>query len=450
MIEIISTIPEQDSTDIYLDSAFVVTFNKEIATGYVTNEYFKLYRVYRQAGHTVDSYEQANAIIEKLPDNAVSIKSVLNLQANEKYTVLVRGDLNVADGVPAGIRAVDDDTLDANFLLNFTTGQSVAPVVDSPTIEPVVVLPGDELPSGDIPEPSDTDLVIEETNVDTFSYGITSMDGFDVMFNNPVTVTSSKAASIETRSLDPRYLDVVPMYIGSIEVSGSLLTVVPSGGYVWISGCTMYTADSGVDPALLTDLPYNHEYQITIHKDYITTESGSTLPNDITYQYTSELVPMYADPYEIREAALGYISDNIPDYVIAKQIHANSKRIADYFGVDYYCGTMTPEQRALAHQYVVCKTAYDLLLSPLVLANSPAGGGTGGQTSKSLGDLSISYGQQYGGDKNAKSPLNDLKDQLKDCFEAVFLRDQDRIGVKSKNDPYYPGRRRSIKRIRPE
>ena len=171
-------------------------------------------------------------------------------------------------------------------------------------------------------------------------------------------------------------------------------------------------------------------------------KDGAMMKNSQSVQFTSELIPMYADPYDIREIALGYITDDIPDFIIAKMIHTNSKNVAIMYGIDYYSSDSIPASTYNKMvNYVKCKTAYDLLRSPLI-----GGASFGGRIAgKSLGDLSISYDFGTG----TKPPVQELKDELKSCYESSSVVDITAVGVKSKDDQYYPGRRRDITRIIP-
>ena len=109
-------------------------------------------------------------------------------------------------------------------------------------------------------------------------------------------------------------------------------------------------------------------------------------------------------------------------------IHTNSKFIARKFSIDYYTTQPSGQQLEIMQNYVVCKTAFDLLNSPML--------SRGSNSSKSLGDFSIKY---YGG--NSDDGIDEVLDQLKSCYKRNMSIDGlYKSSVKSMSDRYYPGR----------
>lgn len=428
MIEVTQATPSADSTNVYLNQSITITFNKHIKTAFLVDEYIKLYRVYEEAGQ--DKYQQTNIIISEGSDNSIIIKPAINLLKESVHTLLIRGDSNVGDGVPSGIQSNDDDVLDGNYMLSFTTGTELTPAEEE-TVPTYDVSVDDDIPiSG-----GEGVLTVLETSIPDLTYDVEKLPSFDITFSEQVDITTIKAVSAVTRNLDPRYMEKVNLIPKNILVSGDIAKVT-FDGTVCISGTSLIPSDE------CDELPYNHEYELSINKDYIQgTTSGAVLEKSQSVQFSSVLLPMYADPFDVREAGLGYIGDNIPDYLIAKMLHANSKRIAKYFKIDYYTDpAIDAKTYDRIYNYVVCKTTYDLLRSPMV-ASATFGARIG---SKSLGDLSISY--DYG-DKS-RPPLDDLKDELKDCYSFAQSGASVSTGVKSRTDQYYPGRRRALRRVR--
>lgn len=174
---------------------------------------------------------------------------------------------------------------------------------------------------------------------------------------------------------------------------------------------------------LTTPLTYNTEYTVTISSGMYTTVSGVaiTLEEDYEFWFTSQYCPLFTTVGRIR-LDLGPIIDTFLDDTIYRLIHKNSLDAVRYYnmynGTNYpanYWGCTYENVPTELILYVECKTGYDLLTMIDLMAG-------GGNQTKTLGDLTITYGGS-----SAPSP-SDKKDQLYDCWNGL-LRKMDKINV---------------------
>lgn len=163
-----------------------------------------------------------------------------------------------------------------------------------------------------------------------------------------------------------------------------------------------------------TWLEYNTEYTINIDVSGITgTASGLYGDNtgymaaDYEFFFTSSYCPLWSS-VELVRMRVGPIADSIPDDTINRIIHRNSLMvIRKYFSGTNYYGCTTENIPEPVLRWVSCSAGMQVLNAAVA-----AGGTAGGNTSKRLGSLSITYD---GGSNDGVSP-GDIRKQLEECM----------------------------------
>ena len=161
----------------------------------------------------------------------------------------------------------------------------------------------------------------------------------------------------------------------SVEVSGNILNLIPSG---YLTTNRQYTVYIGAGISGL--IPPSGEVL--------------ELESSYTFWFTSIYCPQFSTSRKIRLAA-GPAIDNFTDDAIYRMIHRNSLDAVDLFNLynstnvayDYW-GCDWQDIPLQMKRYVECKTAYDLL--SLIKLNSSING-TNGNVLKTLGDMTIKY-----------------------------------------------------------
>ncbi len=174
----------------------------------------------------------------------------------------------------------------------------------------------------------------------------------------------------------------------------------PSGNIIYI----IPPPTSGVNPEWLN---YNTEYTINIKSSGLYGENTGYMLEDYEFFFTSEYCPLWSTATSVRLAA-GPIIDAIPDDTVNRMIYKMSLKAIQLFfsGTNYYGCTWDTVPEAL-FRWVTCSAGM------MALNAAIAGGATGGgNTTKRLGAMSISYD---GGNDDGTKP-GDVRKNLDDCI----------------------------------
>ncbi len=177
---------------------------------------------------------------------------------------------------------------------------------------------------------------------------------------------------------------------------------------------------------------YNREYNIVVNPGF----SGiynSPLEEQHTFWFTTQYCPLFTNITTIRLMG-GPDIDGFSDDTIYRMIHKNSIDAIDIYNNSYsysfaysYWGCLPNEVPYQMRKYVECKTTYDLLtLLNRISQDNVA-------QSKTLGDLTISYGGTAGTPSVADPGL--MK-QLYDCYTGItrIIGDGVRVAVRGLYD----------------
>lgn len=410
-MEVLSTTLASDSTDVTRDVNITIEFDKEVRDTSIDDVNFVLY-IFDGTAYTGNHpiiVNKDTTDVEKL-----TISPSGDLAASTKFTLLIKGDMNLSDAILQGIVAVDEDTMDGNYTLSFTTGESYSDPDETEPVDHTL-----ELELCVAPDGTTYNSVVSTTpyngqaNVNTLAEII-------VNFNTPLASSQDTdvLVEVEVESVDWPYDNVPEEY----EASGFIL---PSGILSNSNKRVTYNIDSS-DQSLSS----NSLFILTIPKEEVTGASGY-LRTDYTWFFTSNYDPAYAHPRQVRSHT-GNVFSDIPDSTIWYLIHQNSEYLMSSLGISY---TDNSDVSYDVNRWVICKTAMDLYN---VLSGSSAGYGTIIQ--KTLGDISIKY-------DNSSDSSSAVPDWIRDCVESLWAKlggsTRPQVGIKSYATSKYPGRRRS-------
>lgn len=170
-------------------------------------------------------------------------------------------------------------------------------------------------------------------------------------------------------------------------------------------------------------LTTNREYKITLSADisglYPSGEIES-LGSNYEFWFTSTYCPAFTTVGRVKLLA-GPEADNLIDDTIYRMIHKNSLDIVDIVNISYsanypydYWGCDWQTVPFHMKQYVECKTAYDVLNFSRIAAGGTTST-TGGNQTKTLGDMTIKYGDSGSSSGSNASDPSKLKD-IYDCW----------------------------------
>jgi hypothetical protein len=179
---------------------------------------------------------------------------------------------------------------------------------------------------------------------------------------------------------------------------------------------------------ILPDAPLtaNREYKITLLSPIsgVYDSVGYTLSADYIFWFTSAYCPIFSTLTKVKLEA-GPIADLVIDDTIYRMIHKNSLDAVDLYNIYHssaipydYWGCTWHDVPFILRRYVECKTAYDLLS---LLKLSGAGNlGTGGDQTKTLGDMTIKYGGDDGGNSGGGNGVDPKKmGDLYNCWQEA-------------------------------
>jgi hypothetical protein len=181
-----------------------------------------------------------------------------------------------------------------------------------------------------------------------------------------------------------------------------------------ISGNVLYINLSGY-------LTTNREYLITIdpYVSGLIPPDGTVDVLDSTYQFwfTSTYCPIFTTLGRVKLLA-GPEADGLLDDTIYRMIHKNSLDVVDIYNLSYsskysydYWGCDWQDVPFNMKRYVECKTAYDVINFVRISGGGPP---TGGDQTKTLGDMTIKYG---GSNTNSTgTPPKSKLQELYDCY----------------------------------
>ena len=190
-------------------------------------------------------------------------------------------------------------------------------------------------------------------------------------------------------------------------------------------------------------VPSNRQYTTTIAPGI-----SGTLPNgdvaaltsEYEFWFTSLYCPLYTTIGRVKLQS-GPVADTFTDDTIYRMIHKNSLDAIDLVNINYvndtplaydYYGCDWQGAPFHVRRYVECKTAYDVL-ALAKLNVSTAGGSPGGKQTKSLGDMSITYGGSSSSAAGADDPHRAA--DLYECWrESLRMMRNMKVAVKAYYD----------------
>jgi len=397
MITVQSTFPLDSAQGIYLNDPVHITFSLPIEGSYLSSQYFMVYRTNEDQS---EFYERHSVSITQ-SDQTVSLTPSVDFDPLSYYLVIVIGG-------SSGIQDINGNTLTANYLLKFSTGESerVSVPDDSITIsgEPSFVVDGD----GDVPP-----LDQMRPSTDLFSPSGESA---------PIALLSTIPSE---RSIGVRNLDkLVLVYNDDVE-SGSLPVNAITGRYtglpfdqdpfanreLGILGISYYRNQIIVDIEDLTETD-NREYLFRVTGGFV--RGVNRQAPDIeehTIRFMGQLIPLYASPEQIRQRMTAWSSElnvSSSDYDLYKLIHEKSLWVRDTLGI-----TMTAANTAQVNRLVVCLVLKEILTMGAVFA--------GPVKSRSVLLTAVTY-DNY--------DLKDLRSALEDCISESIPDDATGGGVR--------------------
>jgi len=447
MLEVVNTIPSSDQENVYIDAQITVEFNKEVSDSSLTNLIFSLYQQIAKSDGSGYTYTGVGINIAKsdADPKKVYIIPIANLKKSQLHLLSIMGDRNVADGTKQGILATDNDVMDGNYQLNYTTGTDTAP--STPTeidIEPdTTPIDTEDAETtnvdneGNITVPSDLQ-VIGVVPVDTFN--LVTLEELIIEFNEHITASDVNPFYIEGFCIDPegQYIALKPesSWIETNKLHVRFTGVAP------VSGEYQYNEPPGSLGTVSGMLPLNHKYRFVVPKTKVRgiDSNQHRMANDYQVEIDTFLFPKLSNAYETRTASHGLLGDNVSDNLIEISLRHNTKWILDRVGWPYdaVAGTLSlpKELHTYMKQWVICKTIYDITKTYHNVT------GAGQIASKSLGDFSISYNRPT--KDNGSDPLSEFEDCIDKTFAFIlaYMGKGAKSGVKSVNTSHYPGRRR--------
>ena len=392
MLSLVSSIPATGGGSVYTDDPIIVKFDKPIIEGFLTGDYFKLFRT--NEGIT-EFYEQVACTISRdgVVNESLVIKPTVTLSASSNYVLLIIGG-------EEGVRSEDEDYLAENGVVTFLTGTTVRPYTSTTTINTVEV----SVNPGTKPDPSSiaggasasTDL-FSATGAATAigflsaipedrSVGVPVFNRIVLTYNDVVAIAPPKSAFI-IKTMDlPVPLD--PFAAVTIPIS----TITTEGQQVILD----------VTPPTSLD---NIEVILNIAPNAVrgTTRTGYDSFGH-TIRFTGKLSPLWALPEQIKARLSGF-NDNIhctvSDYELYKLIFEKSIYVRDVLKI-----VATTEIMALVNKLVICLVLKDLLQNDTAFGSSIK--------SRTLLSTKIEY---YEG--NVKNALNDLDECISDVTESL-------------------------------
>lgn len=314
------------------------------------------------------------------------------------YRIIIKGDVSYNDLYHTGISDVNGDRMVNDYEFAFTTTDDFTPEPD--------------------PDDTGTDTGV----VPTIRLAVMSTTPFNrtlfytgtytqILFNDDLAINDTGETPYHILLADSGevlHYQIV-MYRSNVRGTSSQYYITPAQqiDYTWDLNGDVLTLD--ILDSADAFLPYNMEYVITINPGM----SGyATLPMIETYQYrfTTQLVPMYATPNDIR-FNLGPAFNIFNDEYLYRKINDKSNEIysmyrqAGNFTLPFYptdSGTVPVEVR----QWVICSVKLDLVRQVLNKAAIDGGSIKLGDFSMSAGDLTKNLGPELSDLENCVNTLS--------------------------------------------
>ena len=459
-LNIISHETHIDDTNVYLDDTISITFDLFLDETTFNDSTVLLYKL--------PEYQRYGIDIE-VEDTILHIKPTTIFLQNTDFEIVLMKDSD-------GIASVDPDYLDENYVLPFTTGVLLNPVVDETPdenqdkIENVldiadtvhkdtqVVVPDVDLAGGLQPflaceptgssgsgsgETGETGELITNTvyvinsNPIEYGIGITDISTIELIWNEDVLINNVDILTMSSQSLIPP----IDVFQTTDIVSTSDTTVV----------------NNIVSRSFTSEDTTNREYTATVRAGLVTSTDATKA--NLTYNliFSGILEPVLCSVEQVKaNAGMWNVEFSNKDYYYYyKLLHKESIAIIAAAGYDSISEiTETTELIALS-KYVCCVVAMYMLVY-----GSPSGGSVN-QTfgtyvkKRDLPGFSITY-DMLSSSATENSPTGEIITRLRECLKAnapSTIRDiiTDTIpkpihiehGIKSVEDPSRPIRRRN-------
>ncbi len=397
MLSVLSTIPGDNRTGVYIDSVIKVRFSAEVANVSLAKTIFSLYSVTGISPNEV--YSAANVTYSKNPSDPteVWITPQGDLLANQAYLLLIKGDQNVSDAIIQGVVSTTNQVMNGNYLLHFETTNArapapniainVTPAVPQPVVNGETTTYSNVDGVGNIVTPEHLEVIATEPP-DLFN--IQGLDKLRILFNQDIQaiVPSGDILLINSMTIEED-IPVVPLEVQMMEISGNYIDLTFKGYKPNVSGVCEVVAHDPLDPSTW-NFPKNHKFRILVNAGSLQVVGrNDVLLENFQIDIDSELFPFLVSVYDTRAYSRGLLTDKISDQTIAYFIRHNSKWIMDRFGLIYnYCTGyfhISPEMLFYIQQYVRCQSIYDGGRTMYTLLGFYRISG------KHLGDMSVSY-----------------------------------------------------------
>jgi len=411
MINVLSSVPTQDSDGHYIDDPIYIQFDQEIEASHLVDTYFKVWRC--NADQTA-FYDQLALVITKdtVDPRIVCLRPLGPFQPDMYYIVVVTGE-------EEGIASVGGDYLGSNFTLFFESGSTVRPAGTSVTSAGIdgidIFVDGSQglrssanagsyqRPSSDVFTASGetAPIALVRTIPGDRSVGVRSLSNMIFYYNDIV------ASGVPTNALIGRYrdlpVDMDPFADHTIRASG----IVTAGNSVAFN-IENDMADTTNREFVFTLASY--KVRGTSRRAYDTVQH--------TVRFMGPLSPLYATPDQVSLRLKAFNTDaviGVSDYELYKLIHEKSTWITEVMGI-----TMTPANRMQINRLVICMVLLEMVNLGLLLTG-------GGIKSRTLILTSVVYESYKPSDMAAplQACINNTTNELGGDYVTVLT------GIKS-------------------
>lgn len=337
------TNPSNGSTGAYLDDDIEITFDQQVESSYLSSTFMKMYKT--NAGMT--TYE-ALACTYTGSGTVVSINPTVNLEAAQYYMLVLVGG-------PTGIKAVNGDEMEENYVLSFKAGSTVRPTTGVTTnISHVDIWVDADHTDDEQQSAASTDLfttgedqsqmpiVLLSTIPANHSVGVYNLSR--IIFTYDDTIAYGAPMEALTGRYSDLPIDADPMGVRSVEISG----VVVEQNSLYYDIETLEAADT-----------LNREYTFTLSPNVVRGENKQGFdPEKHTIKFMGRLTPLYATPEQIRIRLSAWhtgLDTGLIDYDLYKLIHEKS------LWTEVRLGTpATTDELIERNKLVICLVLYEM------------------------------------------------------------------------------------------
>lgn len=337
-LELLSSIPEDNSSSHYIDKDVVLTFNQRVESSSLVESNFMVWK--SNSDFTEYTSQMAIAVdYGGLPEE-ISVRTLTNFEANSFYML-------IAIGGPTGLFAEgSSETMASNLVIKFKTAATEDPGTNNNTEEET-----------EEPDPVSNTLSVDESMYpieldysipENLSVGVSELSSFKLLFDDDLELAPSSDMITFNSSILP--IDPDPFADNGIE-----LGEITTDGNILNIDVTNFPADE-----------LNTEYVLTIKPRAL---SGVNREDNelVKIKFLSRLSPLYATPDQIRLRLTGYIDTDIAitDYELYKLILEKSLYLNDVYEIDDVGDNLIRLNRA-----VICLVLRELFIPGTLVSGS--------------------------------------------------------------------------------